>query len=239
MDLIIFDKDGVLLDLTRTWLPVARDITHLLSKLTDGTVPATHFQDIIGINEVTGEIDPDGLFAAGSFLDQQAACAGIAPSLQQHFNTTAYQEAVMAIVEVNAKRDPVPLGTVSTPLEALINAGYRLAVLTNDSERSAKRSLTKMGLMPHFEMVLGYDSGYGGKPDPAGFHAICAHCQTAPENTIMVGDTAADRNVAKAAQAGLFIGISPLYPAPTKALENVPHLLPNIEGLPHLLAQRG
>ena len=84
VDLIIFDKDGVLLDLTSTWLPVARDITHHLSALTHHKVPATRFQDIIGINEETEQIDPDGLFAAGSFLDQQQACAAHAPELGAH-----------------------------------------------------------------------------------------------------------------------------------------------------------
>lgn len=237
MDLIIFDKDGVLLDLTSTWLPVARDITHHLSALTHHKVPATRFQDIIGINEETEQIDPDGLFAAGSFLDQQQACAAHAPELGAHYATPEYHEAIMAIVDENAKRAPVPLGDVPHTLERLKQSGYKLAVLTNDSEKSAIRSLTKMGITAYFEMVVGYDSGYGGKPDPAGFEAICRACGTAPENSCMIGDTGADRNVAIAAKAGLFVGISARYPDSTKALDGVEHLLPSIERLPDLLAE--
>ena len=55
MDLIIFDKDGVLLNLTQTWLPVAVDITHLLSKLTEHEYAPEIFQSIIGISETTGK----------------------------------------------------------------------------------------------------------------------------------------------------------------------------------------
>ena len=67
MTLIIFDKDGVLLDLPKTWLPVARDITYLLSELTEHRYSAQLFQEIIGIEEHSETIDPDGLFASGSF----------------------------------------------------------------------------------------------------------------------------------------------------------------------------
>lgn len=235
MDLIIFDKDGVLLNLSRTWLPVACDITYLLSELTEGSVPAHIFQDIIGITEDTAEIDPDGLFAAGSFLDQQAACAAHAPILKQHFSTEPYNQRVREIVDKNAKRDPVPLGDITTSLSQLQQDGYRLAVLTNDSETSARRSLEALQITSYFEQIIGYDSGYGGKPDPTGFQAICAACDVVPARTIMIGDTAADRDVALAAEAGLFVGISARYPAPTKALEGVQHLLPNIETLPALL----
>lgn len=235
MDLIIFDKDGVLLNLSRTWLPVACDITYLLSEFTEGKVPANIFQDIIGITEDTAEIDPDGLFAAGSFLDQQAACAAYAPILKQHFPTEAYHQRVREIVDKNAKRDPVPLGDITNTLLQLQQDGYRLAVLTNDSETSARRSLEALQMTSYFEQIIGYDSGYGGKPDPTGFQAICSACDVVPARTIMVGDTAADRDVALAAEAGLFVGISARYPAPTKALEGVQLLLPNIETLPALL----
>ena len=237
MTLIIFDKDGVLLDLPKTWLPVARDITYLLSELTEHRYSAQLFQEIIGIEEQSETIDPDGLFASGSFLDQQAACIAKAPELQAHFDDPSYREKVMAIVQRNNQRGAVPLGDVQTALGALRDQGYRCAILTNDSEASAKRSSTELGIISHFEEILGFDSGYGGKPAPEGFLEICRRCDYAPEETIMVGDTSADLGVATAAGAGLFIGISARYPAPTKALETASHLLPNIEGLPDYLAQ--
>lgn len=225
----------MLLDLTQTWLPVARDITHHLSALTHHKVPASTFQEIIGIDEQTHTIDPDGLFAAGSFLDQQQACAAHAPELGAHYATPAYQEAIMAIVDKNAARPPVPLGDISASLQALTDDGYQLAVLTNDSEKSARRSLEKMGITDFFKQIVGYDSGYGGKPDPAGFLAICEACNSRADATIMVGDTGADRQVAKAAQAKRFIGISARFPEPTAALDGVDFLLPSIEGLAELL----
>ena len=235
MDLIIFDKDGVLLDLTKTWLPVAIDITHLLSKLTNYEFEADIFQSIIGISEHSGKIDPDGLFAAGTFLDQQAACLAKAPSLKAHFEDPSYREAIMEIVKRNGQRGPVPHGDIEKSLRQLKSDGFQLAILTNDSQASAQNAMARLGVTDYFEMIVGFDSGYGGKPAPQGYHAICQQCGIQAEKSIMVGDTGADVNVAEAAGAGLFIGISELYPKPTKALANTPHILPSIEGLPPLL----
>ena len=237
MDLIIFDKDGVLLNLTQTWLPVAVDITHLLSKLTDHEYAPEIFQSIIGISETTGKIDPDGLFAAGTFLDQQAACLAKAPSLKAHFEDPAYREAVMEIVQRNGQRGPVPHGDIETSLSQLKADGFTLAILTNDSQTSANNAMSRLGVTDYFDKIIGFDSGYGGKPSPNGYHAICEECGITAEKSIMVGDTSADVNVAKAAGAGLFVGISELYPKPTKALADSPHILPSIEGLPSLLKE--
>ena len=235
MDLIIFDKDGVLLDLTKTWLPVAIDITHLLSKLTNYEFEADVFQSIIGISEHSGKIDPDGLFAAGTFLDQQAACLAKAPSLKAHFEDPAYREAIMEIVQRNGQRGPVPHGDIEKSLRQLKSDGFQLAILTNDSQSSAQIAMARLGVTDYFEMIVGFDSGYGGKPAPQGYHAICQQCGIQADKSIMVGDTSADVNVAQAAGAGLFIGISELYPKPTKALANSPYILPSIEGISPLL----
>ena len=54
----------------------------------------------------------------------------------------------------------------------------------------------------------------------------------------MVGDTYADFGAAKAAGAGLFIGISNIYPDCPDALKAATHLLPDLSGLPSLLAER-
>ena len=67
---VIFDKDGVLLDLEATWLNSAIAMTHFVSELTDGQHKPKAFQAIIGIDEETRQIDANGLFAAGSSADQ-------------------------------------------------------------------------------------------------------------------------------------------------------------------------
>jgi phosphoglycolate phosphatase len=84
-------------------------------------------------------------------------------------------------------------------------------------------------------MVVGFDSGFGSKPEPAGFLAICDELSCHPGEVAMVGDTFADRHAAERAGAGTFIGISSIYPDTPKALEGIAHILPDLTGLPAII----
>ena len=75
---LVFDKDGVLLDLIETWLPVMQG----LAEYTLSLVPADSGRPVsramllssVGINDDTGGVDPNGLFARGSFFEIRAVC---------------------------------------------------------------------------------------------------------------------------------------------------------------------
>ena len=239
---VIFDKDGVLLDLEATWLNSAIAMTHFVAGLTNGRHSAAAFQNIIGIDETTRKIDANGLFAAGSSADQFREFVRFDPSLEPFLlqDTTVRQKLRAIFLDTReATLDAVgsvPNGDVITPLRALHKAGYKLAVLTNDSEASARSSCSEIGILPYFDMIVGYDSGFGSKPEPDGFLAICETFNIAPEQTAMVGDTYADLGAAQAAGAGLFVGISNIFPDCPDALKSVPHLLPDLAGLPAIVS---
>ena len=239
---IIFDKDGVLLDLEATWLNSAIAMTHFVAELTDGRHPPAAFQTIIGIDETTRQIDANGLFAAGSSADQFREFVRFDPALEPLlFQDVEVRQKLRSIfLETrDATLDAVgsvPNGDVVSPLKALHEAGYKLAVLTNDSEGSARQSCEAVGIAPYFEMIVGYDSGFGSKPEPNGLLGICQALGIAPEQAVMVGDTYADLGAAQAAGAGLFIGISNIYPDCPEALKSVEYLLPDLTGLPAIMA---
>lgn len=237
---IIFDKDGVLLDLAATWFPVAQKMTELLDEYTDGKYGAELFQNIIGIDASQGTIDHGGTFASGSFADQRAAILAQVPELAPHFEFgTEYQNRMRQFVEENYERPVVGKGPVKETLETLRDNGYRLAMLTNDAEYSARKGSEQLGILPLFDMVVGFDSGFGGKPDPDGYLAICNALGTPPETSIMVGDTQADSGVAEAAGARHFIGVSILYPERTSPLIDIEHIVPDISPLPDLIPTLG
>ena len=235
---IIFDKDGVILDLVATWLPVAEKMTELLDEYTDGRYGADFFQHIIGIDAKTNTIDHGGVFAAGSFHDQKIAILEKAPELAPHLEMgTEYQTRMRQFVDLNYERPVTAKGAVKPTLETLRADGYKLAILTNDAEFSARKSSTELDIIDLFDMVVGFDSGYGGKPQPEGYLAICEALNTTPDASIMIGDTHADVGVAKAAGARHFIGVSALYPERTTPLSNITHIMPDISHLPHILTQ--
>jgi phosphoglycolate phosphatase len=91
--------------------------------------------------------------------------------------------------------------TVAYPgiLEELARAIHRgpLAVLTNKPLGPSIGLLEALGLRGFFTRIIGGDSEYGRKPDPAGLHALKA---LAPGDAIvMIGDSPADGKVAAAA----------------------------------------
>ena len=131
---VIFDKDGVLLDLEATWLNSAIAMTHFIAGLTDGSHAAEEFQKIIGIDEKTRQIDADGLFASGSMATQFAAFAEAAPKLANQLHHDPQIREKLRDVFLEARDETlagvgsVANGDVITPLGELHDSGYKMAV---------------------------------------------------------------------------------------------------------------
>lgn len=106
----------------------------------------------------------------------------------------AYQRHYLGINgEFSAVFDGVAEG-----LQALRDAGLRLACLTNKPLAFARPLLAAKGLDGHFEFVFGGDSFARKKPDPLPLLETCRALGTLPARTLMVGDS---RNDAEAAHA--------------------------------------
>lgn len=87
---------------------------------------------------------------------------------------------------------------VAEGLQALREAGLRLACLTNKPLAFARPLLAAKGLEGYFEFVFGGDSFARKKPDPLPLLETCRALGTLPARTLMVGDS---RNDAEAAHA--------------------------------------
>ena len=74
---LVFDKDGVILDLVGTWFPVMRALADYTLTLQPDPVfsvlTRADLLDAIGVDDASSHIDPLGVCAAGSFRDIRAA----------------------------------------------------------------------------------------------------------------------------------------------------------------------
>ena len=241
---LVFDKDGVILDLVGTWFPVVEELVdYTMTRIPAAhrsSVTRTDFLASVGVDEATGHIDPMGLFAMGSFTDMRAAWQTLMPpgtiNLQED---ESYHAEAKRLVRELAHGNTVPKGDVVTPLRALAESGFQLAVLTNDSEESARQSLEELGIESLFHPIIGADSGHGGKPEPHGLlHCLSVH-GTDPSRALMIGDTGADFGAAVNAGVADFICIAddPQYrPHEEVKVENV---IARLTDLPDLLVRRG
>ena len=240
--LVIFDKDGVILDLEATWLPVVRAVAaHTVTLIppvggVSQRIISTDLLNAIGVDDQRGHIDPKGIFATGSFAQMRSKWqAMLPPQMIDLDQDRAYSDAVQTIVHEKTRQTTKAKGDVVTPLDALHKEGFLLALVTNDSEGSARKSLHDLGIADLFCAIVGADSGFGVKPDPDGLLHCCDVAGVMPDTSIMVGDTISDYEAALAAGCEAFVCIADAY-------EFRPHddiqpefVIPDLTGLPGLL----
>lgn len=106
-----------------------------------------------------------------------------------------YQHHYLAI---NGRHSAVYPGVIEG-LKALRGQGLRLACLTNKPTSFAKPLLVDKGLEGFFELVFGGDAFERKKPDPLPLLKTCEAMGTAPERTLMIGDSSNDARAARAA----------------------------------------
>ena len=88
---------------------------------------------------------------------------------------------------------------VGAALDQLEAAGFRLAVCTNKVERHAVDLLAALGLAPRFAAIVGKDTFPYSKPDPRHITATIEAAGGDPARSVMVGDSRADVDAARAA----------------------------------------
>ena len=233
MKAVIFDKDGVLLDMEATWHKGAWVLCQSLAELSHSHT-ADFFAKMLGVTKHGFDAEYS-LFVSGTQGEIYALAQEQVPSLIAPLSDTNVRAEIEQ--KMFDASQPTPLGDVQSAITALHGAGYRLGVLTNDVTEFTHHCLRQIGVEKFISVVIAADSGYGGKPDPKGLLAACDYLQVTPQETVMVGDSIADLEAAHRAGVAEFIGVSALYPKPTSPLRNVAKIIPNISALPSLFNQ--
>lgn len=86
-------------------------------------------------------------------------------------------------------------------VEALLTslADFKLAIATSKTQSGANASLTRSGLFPRFDLIVGHDTVARPKPNPDMIEHVLAELGVAADKTVMVGDTHFDLEMADAA----------------------------------------
>ena len=174
---IIFDKDGCLFDFQKTWAAwTGGVIAHLAG---GDAAKAGRLAGVLGYDVKAGKILPESEVVAGTPHDIAGLISGVTGDPTEDILVTLNHMATTAPQAV------VP--NLPQALAALQAMGLRLAVMTNDTEAPARAHLTKGGIIGHFDLIVGSDSGLGAKPDPDPLLAIAGHLGVVPSDMVMVG----------------------------------------------------
>ena len=125
-----------------------------------------------------------------------------------HEPDPAYFTRAMALYESNYDRVNGDTTTiypgVREGLDALAEAGYKLACITNKSSRFTGPLLERIGFARYFSLVLSGDSLAKKKPDPLPLTHTAEHFGVAPGEMLMIGDSINDAQAARAAGCPIF-----------------------------------
>ena len=198
---ILFDKDGTLFDFHRTWMPGYRSMAAELAR--GNAELASRMLAATGLDPATGRLDPASALAAGSnaeIAELWSAVADLGASAPIAARLDAWFGAPDSVV-------PVPVTDLAQLLGRLKERGLKLGVATMDSHAAAVRSANEFAFHHHLDFISGHDSGHGHKPGPGMMRAFCGAVATEPGHVAVVGDTPHDMGMARAAGAGLAIGV--------------------------------
>jgi phosphoglycolate phosphatase len=110
-----------------------------------------------------------------------------------------HEASMMAVYALHLTVDTKLLDGVVAALEACKNHDVALGVVTNKPTGMSRSILTHFGLLDDFQSVVGGDEGIPRKPHPAPLLRALEMLGVEPADSVMVGDSAADIDAARAA----------------------------------------
>lgn len=211
IDLVVFDKDGTLIDFDFTW--AGRCLEAIDALIAENPARAGLRERLcltIGLDPVAHRALPESPVVVGSVTETVIVAATVLYQggetwTQAMLSCERHVRSILARVpeprEVRAFQPVRPL------FEALGHAGIAIGVLTNDDRASTVGTLDHLGLSRFLSGIVCGDDGHGAKPDIGGLVYLAQTLAIPLARVAMVGDAIGDLVTARRASAGLAVGV--------------------------------
>ena len=178
--LVAFDLDGTLIDSKRD---LAESTNAMLA--TFGAAPLAIDAVAMMVGEGARVLVRRALAAAGLDVDESNAFERFRTIYDAHLlNHTRPYDGITDVVAETARSAVA-------------------ALLTNKPEAPSRRLLDAFDFSRHMRWVVGGDSGFARKPDPAGLRHLMAVAGATSSRTLLVGDSIVDVETAQQAGAAI------------------------------------
>lgn len=198
--LIVFDKDGTLMELGHPIVKLADDLINEFSVRTNMHVPKSEIKDAFGI--VDDKIDQ----AMGSNKTKT-----IVSSLEKLPNGDEMVNWLLQKIEHltsdNEEEDITIIEGIAKTLKILHDKGYKLAIVSADDTASMDLFVDKYSIREYFDLIVTSDSSEYHKPQKELLQEIMNHFNIAANDTMMVGDTEMDIALGRNGAAGKVVGV--------------------------------
>ena len=205
IELLVFDKDGTLIEFHLMWGGWVDRLAGRLEASTGLSLRAGLYS-LLGVDAGTGLVHAHGLLAATPMSRIREAV--------EAFVADAGAGAERAGVAVDAAwdaPDPVALARPVTALAPLLGRLRRVvrlfAVATSDDREPTLRTLAALGIAGEFADLACADDGHPNKPAPDPVLRLCERLGVPPDRTAVVGDSPADLRMGRAAGVARTIAV--------------------------------
>ena len=233
MDLVVFDKDGTLIDFDLMWGGWAEDLADRLEAAIGGPIRAELHREI-GYDTQARRTQPGSPLAATPMTHLRQLTTALVER-----STGRSAAAAAAVVDAAWQPpDPISLTQPLTDLQALFGclraSGRRIAVVTSDDRAPTEATLAVLGIGGLVDALVCADDGLPSKPAPDTLLEACRIAGDVPGRTAMVGDSIADMAMAAAAGVGRRVAVlsgigrrAELEPLADLVIDSIAELLPD------------
>ncbi|NER83151.1 MAG: HAD family hydrolase [Leptolyngbya sp. SIO1D8] len=204
---VFWDKDGTLADSHAFLQKLAAARSHLLEKWVPGIT--SHLMAAFGCNH--GAYDPAGLMAVGTRYENEIAAAAYVAATGYPWGE-ALEMAKQAFSDSDrlfrrkAGHTP-PFSGILPMLKNCHSFGLKLAILSGDTTANVQDFVDCYRLGAMIEWCAGSEQ-VPAKPDPQMFQNACQRLGVAPHQTIVIGDSVLDYQLAHQGKAKAFVSVT-------------------------------
>lgn len=218
-EMVIFDKDGTLIDFTDLWAHYTTTAVEALLAALEGAEDASGVQhdslraDLyasLGYDPATNTFDPQSPIVTAALPTIYTLAAGV---LYRHgwgwlAAELEVQRSFAPATTAPLQREMVqPTADLPALFGALTAAGVKIAVATSDDRAPTLAALTWLGVIDQVTFIACADDGYAYKPAPDAIWAACEATGIPVARTVMVGDSTTDLLMGQRAGVGLRVAV--------------------------------
>lgn len=213
--LVLFDKDGTLIDIHHYWISMIRLRARRLRETlfparVDGEDAQTYVESAMGINQTSGRMRPEGPVG----VKPRPFNVEVTRNALLDFGIEASAdriESLFAEVDAATRENLLPLlrilPGVPALLEALDRNNIAMGIVSTDITARAMKAMDVLGLSRYFRFVFGGDAVARSKPAPDLVEAALEKGAFRRERTVVIGDHPVDIQMGCAAGVGANIGV--------------------------------
>lgn len=217
-ELVIFDKDGTLIDFTALWAYyTVNAVEALMASIEqqaqvsfDASVLRADLFAMLGYDPATHYFNPQSPVVTAPLPIIYTLVAGV---LYRHGwgwldAELQVERAFVPIMHQPIHREMIQSTVPLLPLfQALREANIQIAVVTSDDRAPTLATLEWLELLEHTAFIACADDGYAYKPAPDGILAACEATGVRAERAVMVGDSTTDMLAGQRAGVGLCVAV--------------------------------